>query len=164
MKKNSVLTTILVLGIAICGVLPGRKALSQTSQICASSSIPTGFVVTSISTNFIECGNSFNNLLIIQNASVISPGSLLNVCPSSPTPTGFVVTNISTSFTQCGTSSFRNNIRTIQRADGLPLNTLLNICSSSPVPTGFVVTNSSTSLTQCGGSSFDNIRTIQRVS
>ncbi|QFS43503.1 hypothetical protein GXM_00976 [Nostoc sphaeroides CCNUC1] len=114
MKKKNILTPIiLTLGIAIGGIFPEKEALSQTIQICSSSAIPTGFVVTGVSTNFAQCGGGFNNILTIQNASILRPGSSLSICSSSAIPTGFVVTGVSTSLAECY-GGF-NNIVTIRR-------------------------------------------------
>jgi uncharacterized protein YbdZ (MbtH family) len=111
MKNNQVLISILVLEMTMCGVFPENKTFAQITQTCASSPIPTGWVVTGSSTS-IQCGNFSNNIRTIRRADGLPPNSSLSICASSPIPTGWVVTGSSTSI-QCG--NFSNNIRTIRR-------------------------------------------------
>jgi uncharacterized protein YbdZ (MbtH family) len=167
MNKNNILTPLLVLGIAIGGVLPAKEALSETTNICKTSPIPAGWVVTSISTSYSTCGYTNNNVLTIVNTNILSPGSSLATCNTySLPPTGWVVTYVDSSYSKCGSNYYNNNVSTINRANGLPINSSLSICNSySLPPTGWAVTSNSTTYTQCGTNYYNNnLSKIKRVS
>ncbi|MBD2731768.1 hypothetical protein H6G96_37225 [Nostoc sp. FACHB-892] len=163
MKTNNILSTILVLGVVIGGVLPEKEAFSQTTQICDSPyDLPKEFVITQKSYSR-QCRSYNSTLLTIQNASILPLGSSLRICSPFFRPDGFVVTGNSHSITQCGIPFSFYNVVTITRADGLPLNSLLDMCSSSSLNlTGWIIIQRSFN-PKCGGSNPFNVVTIKRV-
>jgi hypothetical protein len=59
---------------------------ASTLVICSFQAIPSGWVITGITTSF-QCGSSFNNAFVIKQ-----PGPSETVCISSPIPAGYVIT------------------------------------------------------------------------
>jgi len=114
MKNKIALLSLALVAFGTVSTVNTKPAFSQTTNICPSSPVPTGWVVTGTFTSFSQCGNSssFNNMRTITRAD---GNRSLNICPSSPVPTGWVVTGTFTSFSQCGNSSSFNNMRTITR-------------------------------------------------
>ena len=110
MKNKIALVSLALVAFGTVSTVNTKPAFSQTTNICPSSPVPTGWVVTGTFTSN-QCGN-FTNMRTITRAN---GNSSLNICPSSPVPTGWVVIGTFISSTQCGNSNSFNNMRTIKR-------------------------------------------------
>jgi hypothetical protein len=88
-----------------------------TQNICATSTVPDGWITIGISSDPTRCGPaSMNNIRSIEQYTSVPVGGTINVCSSAPTPTGWSSIAVSTDPTKCGhTGTQVGNIKTIKR-------------------------------------------------
>jgi hypothetical protein len=97
--------------------------------------LPSGWVITDITTDFADCGQTNNDKLSILNANGDAIGTTLQVCfPSSPIPTGWTNIGVGTDFARCSQST--NDIATIRRDSGPDLSIAASPTSVALAPGG----------------------------
>jgi hypothetical protein len=138
-------------------------APGDTSNICATTSTPTGWVDTAwYYSSACSTGSFNNNTHTIKQVAGYGAGTTVGACGSSLPPTGWVDTAWYYS-SACSTGSFNNNTHTIKQLAGYPIGTTVAACGSSLPPAGWVDTAWYYSSACSTGSFNNNTHTIKRV-
>jgi hypothetical protein len=80
---------------------------------CSGFTLPSGWVLEDVSTNFADCGGITNDISQLLNLNGLAIGTQKSVCAGDPLPPGWQVQSTSTDFTRCTKTS--NDIQTIKR-------------------------------------------------
>ena len=136
------------------------SAQAQTKVICSSETVPSGWMITDISTSYTSCTHAQNDIFYITS---LAGKTDLNVCWGQQLPSGWLIRDTATAYTMCGNAGVANDIWSIKNTAG---QTDLTVCSGQSLPSGWEIraVSSSGSSCQTGFGSTNNVWTIHNKS
>ena len=143
----------------LAGMSTWSHAQARQTQ-CSGATVPAGWVVVSLGTDFAKCDGSTFDLQVIEDiATITTAGSTVSACAEGiPLPAEWVVEGVTTNL-DCGMGV--NNVDQLLQLKGFVVGTEKTVCTGNILPTGWTVVSTTTRSGSCGGGT-NNVDIIRR--